>query len=162
MRRWWGALPPLLRLSNMNSQFKFRAFEEELLSPLRGHALTELKEFVASLLLEADSSRPIKIAEIIIAAGNRFADWPTERDVKETVRSLRKDHGFPILSRKGKPAGYWWGTSVSEMEKFIEDWRKQALDELHTLSKIVKQNYPQLAGQLSLEAVNGSWEGESE
>jgi hypothetical protein len=37
------------------------------------------------------------------------------------------------------------------MEAFIESYRAQALDELHTLSKIVKHNYPALQGQLKFE-----------
>ena len=39
------------------------------------------------------------------------------------------------------------------MKAFIESFRKQALDELHTLSKIVRHNYPALQGQLSFEEV---------
>jgi hypothetical protein len=38
-----------------------------------------------------------------------------------------------------------------EMTEFVESFKSQALDELHTLSKIVKHNYPALLGQLSLE-----------
>lgn len=141
----------------MSSQLKFRKFEDELLNPLRGHALTEIEQCVASLLLDATSATPIRIAEVTIAVGRQLAEWPDDRHVKQIVRELRKEHGFPILSRKGKPAGYWWAASTEEMEQFITDWRKQALDELHTLGKMVKQNYPDLAGQLSLEDVSADY-----
>lgn len=135
----------------MSAQLTFGKFEEELLNPLSGHALTGLEAFVASLLQGASSAKPIKIDAITIATGRQMGEWPNAREVKAIVRRLRKEHGFPILSRKGKPAGYWWGVTADEMEEFIWNWRKQALDELHTLSKIVKQNYPELAGQLTLE-----------
>lgn len=137
----------------MSTQFKFEVFEREQLNPLKGHALTKLEEFIAALLFKATSASPMQIAHIIIAVGNQFGDWPGDREVKQTVRSLRKEHGFPILSRKGKPAGYWWCASPGEMNDFIADWRKQALDEMHTLSKVVKHNYPELAGQLTLEDI---------
>jgi hypothetical protein len=138
----------------MSLQYTFKKFEDELLNPLRGHALTEIEECVASLLLDASAGAPMRIADITIAVGRQIALWPNDREVKRIVRSLRKEHGFPILSRKAKPAGYWWGVSVEEMKQFIQDWRKQAIDELHTLSKIVKQNYPELSGQLSLEDIS--------
>lgn len=37
------------------------------------------------------------------------------------------------------------------MEAFIESFRSQALDELRTLSKIIRHNYPALQGQLKFE-----------
>lgn len=39
------------------------------------------------------------------------------------------------------------------MQAFIESFRSQALDELHTLSKIVNANYPALQGQLKFDDV---------
>jgi hypothetical protein len=144
----------------MSTQIKFRQFEDELLNPLKGHALTDIEMCVASILLDATVDTPVRIAELTVAVGRQLGEWPNGRAIKQLVRELRKEHGFPILSRKGKPAGYWWGASASEMQQFIKDWRKQALDELHTLSKMVKQNYPALAGQLSLEDAETRGEGD--
>lgn len=164
----------------MSAQLKFKAFERELLNPLAGIALTKAEEFVANLLLDATSESPRTIAHIIRVqdcfycsgagevpessirymtcpdckgTGSRAGQTLTERDVKAVVRALRKEHGLPILSRKGNPAGYWWCGSKKEMEDYITRARSQPLDELHTLSKMVKQNYPELAGQLSLEGI---------
>jgi hypothetical protein len=136
----------------MTDQLKFETYERELLEPLRGHVLSDLESYIASLLLGAKADRPIGINEIIVHVelaldGLRVDD----RQVKNVIRSLRKNHAFPILSRKGKPSGYWWCDSVDEMQNYIEQWKAQPLDELHTLSVIVKQNYPALAGQLKLE-----------
>lgn len=134
----------------MSSQLKFALYEEELLNPLRGHTLSEHENYVASLLLTASSSRPIGIDEIIETARERDIKLSV-RTVKSIVRTLRKDHTFPILSSKKPPTGYWWCQSLEEMQAFIESFRAQAFDELHTLSKIVKHNYPALQGQLKFE-----------
>jgi hypothetical protein len=136
-----------------SEQFKFEVFERELIKPLAGLALTEIEAFVAAALFNARSEKPLRIAELIVIVGNRFAEWPTDREIKDLVRVLRKDHAFPILSRRSKPAGFWWCNSEAEMTDFITSFRKQAIDELHTLSRIVRHNYPELAGQLTLEDV---------
>jgi hypothetical protein len=142
----------------MSTQLKFQLYEQELLNPLRGHALTDEESFVASLLLTANTHRPIGITEIIQAIEQtehlRLKGKTVkskERAVKFIIRTLRKDHSFPILARRSKPTGYWWCGSTDEMKAFIESFRAQALDELHTLSKIVKYNYPALQGQLNFE-----------
>ncbi len=135
----------------MSTQLKFELYEEELLNPLRGHELSDLESFVASLLLTASTHRPIGIAEIIEEVERQKNLRLTERKVKGIIRTLRKEHTFPILARRKKPTGYWWCASAQEMEAFIESFRAQALDELHTLSKIVKNNYPALQGQLRFD-----------
>jgi hypothetical protein len=137
----------------MSAQLKFGIFERELVNPLAGHALTDLEEFVASALLNATSERPMKIGDLIVAFGSKSGEWPSDREIKEVVRALRQAHAFPIISRRSKPAGLWWCGSLDEMREFITSFRKQALDELLTLSKIVRHNFPELAGQLTLEDV---------
>ncbi|HYX72155.1 MAG TPA: hypothetical protein VE732_05240 [Nitrososphaera sp.] len=136
----------------MNEQLKFKLYEEELLDPLRGHALTEIERFIASLLLDATTDKPIGIAEIIRAYAAHSGKRISDRIVKGIIRRLRKEHAFPILARRSKkPTGYWWCGSAAEMEMFIESFRSQALDELHTLSTIIKHNYPALLGQLKFD-----------
>lgn len=145
----------------MVANLKYRKFEDELLNPLRGHKLTYEEEFVANLLLDASVAFPIGISRIRAEAVKGEKGFNvSERQVKNIVRTLRKEHGLPILSRKNKPSGYWWCGSKAEMEAYIDAARAQPMDELHTLSKMVKQNYPELAGQLSLEDV-GSWQEQS-
>ncbi len=156
----------------MSAELKYELFEEEMLAPLRGHELTDDELFVASVLLDASSAQPIGIKAMLKT--NRQRPAPTaeqlakgkrcrrldDRVVKDIIRELRKNHEFPILSRKfarpGKPAGYWWCGNEAEMEEFYYAFRKQPMDELHTLSRIVKANYPKLAGQLTLQEAEGS------
>lgn len=135
----------------MSEQLKFELYERELLNPLRGHELTEIESYIAMLLLTASTHRPTPISEIQEAVKSQTGKRLSKRIVKSTIRTLRQDHKFPILSRKSNPPGYWWCGSVAEMNAFIESWRKQALDELHTLSTIINHNYPALQGQLKFE-----------
>jgi len=141
-------------VSHENEQLKFELFERELLDPLGGLELTETERYVAGVLLNATSQNPMTISQII---GRLDSIWPgkltSQREVKDLVRGLRRKHGLPILARRRKPAGYWWCGSVAEMEEFILSFRKQALDELGTLGRIVRQNYPALVGQLELRDV---------
>lgn len=135
----------------MSTQLKFEIYERELLNPLRGHELSDVENFIAGLLLTASTHRPTSIKEIVLAVKEQLGKWLSQRAVKSTIRSLRQDHKFPILSRKSTPPGYWWCSSAAEMEAFIESFRRQALDELHTLSTMIKHNYPALQGQLRFD-----------
>jgi hypothetical protein len=138
-------------MSGNASDLKYEIFEYELFNPLRGHDLGELESYVANLLLSASSERPMDNEHIRISIQLRFEKEVDPRTVKKIIRALRKDHSFPIISRRKNPGGYWWCSSKSEMEAFIDTFKSQALDELHTLSRIVKENFPELAGQLRLE-----------
>jgi hypothetical protein len=137
----------------MSSQLKHELFELELLDPLRGLKLTKEEEFVAVMILHATAALPIGIKRL--QRGLQDAGLgSTEREVKDIVRTLRKLHELPILSRRKKGGGLWWCESEEQMQDYYEHARRQPLDELHTLSRIVKANYPRLAGQLSLEDVS--------
>ena len=138
----------------MQEQLKFELYEDEVLQPLKGHELSDLEGYVASLLLHATSEQPIGIADIIRFVQINLRKTISARLVKGTIRTLRKDHLFPILARRASPAGYWWCASADEMESFIESFRAQALDELHTISAMVKHHYPALAGQLTFEVTS--------
>jgi hypothetical protein len=137
----------------MTTELKHELFERELLNPLRGHALSKEEELVALMILNATAGQPIGIKRLqrgLKAAGL----GSTEREVKDIVRRLRKLHELPILSRRKQGGGLWWCESEAQMRAYYEHARRQPLDELHTLSRIVKANYPRLAGQLSLEDVS--------
>jgi hypothetical protein len=143
----------------MLAELKHERFEESLLNPLRGKALTTEESFVASMLLEATAKRTIGIKRLRDAlneaAGSRH--WTggrtkyAERDVKNIIRTLRKKHELPILSRRKDGGGFWWCENEAQMQEYYTHARRQPMDELHTLSRIVKANYPALAGQLSMD-----------
>lgn len=131
--------------------FRFKQFEQAILKPRCGQPMTELEAFIACYLLDASSENPRNARQIIAAVGRAMKETITERKVKDSIRALRKFHALPILARRKKPTGYWWCGSPEEMDEFIQLFRAQALDELHTLSQIVKANYPTIAGQLNFE-----------
>lgn len=135
----------------LQSDLPFEVLEEELLSPITGVELSDIETFVAIRLLRATTDVPIKQAAIIEAARRERGVTLTERQVRIIVRSLRRDHAFPICSRKAAPAGYWWGRTEAELEEFIRVWKAQFLDEITTVSIMIKKNFPRLAGQLRLE-----------
>lgn len=128
----------------------FEAFEQEMIDPLKGVELSEMEEFVASLLLDATTDKPMKMADVAIAAWQQKTVELSDRKIREIVHSLRNEHGFPICSRKRKPAGYWWGRTEAELEEFANVFFAQLKDEYHTVRKMLKTNYPRLAGQLKL------------
>lgn len=129
----------------------FAVFEDEILAPIKGVDLTELECFVAKLLLRATSEVPVKHQAIINAVRDELGVPLSDRKVREIIRSFRRDRTFPICSRKGAPAGCWWGRTEAELEEFIRVWKAQFLDEAQTLSIMIKTNFPRLVGQLRLE-----------
>jgi hypothetical protein len=135
---------------------KYQDFEFELFNPLRGHELSDLEQYVALLLIRASAERPITNDEICVSVELHLGQKVDQRTVKKVIRTLRKDHSFPIIANRVRPFGYWWCNSKSEMESYIETFRSQALDELHTLGRIVKANFPELAGQLRFDDMEQS------
>ncbi len=131
--------------------FNFEQFEQAIVSPLAGQELDPTESFIASLLLEASADKPMTSEYLIEAVRGQLGEKLSLRRFHNIIRNLRKNNRFPILSRRMKPAGYWWCGSIAEMNAFIEDFRSQAMDELHTLSRIVNKNYPALAGQMRFE-----------
>jgi hypothetical protein len=143
--------------ATVHPELPFEVFEEEMINPLKGVDLTANEEFVAGLLLDATSEKPIRMAEIAMTALHQKTVTLSDRQIREIVRSLRRDHGFPICSRKsanketGHPPGYYWGRSEKELEEFSTVWMSQYKDEAVTLHRMLKVNYPRLAGQLRLD-----------
>lgn len=133
--------------------FIFIALEEELIDPIFGHELKLIEAYVASLLLDATGDIPMPMAKIIEKVAEVQEVTLSNRQVRTIIRCLRRDHAFPILSRRKAPPGYWWCRTSEEMEEFTKLWQSQYFDEIETLSIMVKKNYPRLAGQLRLSDI---------
>lgn len=130
--------------------FPFKQFEDELTNPLDGHQLSKLEAFIGSLLLDADSEKPLKTTEIVAAVFEQLGENLNRRRLKIIIRNLRRLHGFPILTRRSKPAGYFWCRSKKEWAEFEKMWMSQVMDELVTHKMMKKSVYPNLAGQRRL------------
>jgi hypothetical protein len=85
----------------INADLHYETIEQEIIEPLKGVKLTEVEFFVASQILEARSEAPIKMAEIMDRAFERRSITLEPRQVRVIVRSLRRNHGFPILHPQG-------------------------------------------------------------
>jgi hypothetical protein len=145
-------------MSNDASQLSFEIFEREVLSPLAGHELSDLERFIANLLLDASSEKPLSNEEIgnqvqlhFIGTKDYRGERPGERTIKRVMRSLRRQHKFPIVARfEHEPYGYWWAKSAEEMLDYFKKAMGRLTDELGTIHGIIKANYPDYAGQLRL------------
>lgn len=118
--------------------------------PLDGLILSERERAVAERVMRATSKQPVRIKDLRAELSEKGLH-ASERTVKDIVRTLRKQHQLRILARREKPAGYFWCENVEQMKEFIAMFKSQALDELHSLSRVVKANYPELAGQLRFD-----------
>lgn len=136
--------------------FPFQIFEEELINPLNGVQLTPIEEFISNLLLDATSACPLRADNIREKVMIGLEIDLSFRELKKIIRSLRRNHAFPILTRRSSPAGYWWCASADEMKEFARLWQSQYYDEMRTLYVMMKHNYPRLAGQLRLPQVSAS------
>src|SRR6266568_2507568 len=114
-------------MSAAQNEFKYEDLERTMLNPLHGLQLTEAELFVATMLLEATAAQPIGIKRLSRALAG--AGMPaTERDVKDTVRTLRKKHELPIISRRNKNGGFWWCENEAQMKEYATRARKQPMD----------------------------------
>ncbi|GEM_PF-3452448 len=137
-------------------QLRFSVFEDELIDPLRGHELTEQEAFVASLLLDASADRPRTNEELRDLLRGKFFEEYSERSIKSLILSLRDDHCFPIVASKAPPFGYWWCRSAAEMKEQWDRVRGEAVGMMSTWSRLIKQHFPELAGQLRLDFIERS------
>jgi hypothetical protein len=139
-------------MTSGTEQLGFETYEREVLNPLRGHKLTPIEQYIASLLLETSKKKPLKNDDLRKRVIVRFnMNNVSPRSIKTVIRALRKFHHFPILASFTKPYGYWWCQSEKEMTAYYEDAQARLKDELHTLSQMIKHNFPEYAGQLKLE-----------
>ena len=130
--------------------FPFQVLEDEMMSPISERELTATEEFISILLLDASGEKPIKSQQIIERLKADLNIEISFRELKKIMRSLRRHHAFPIITRRAKPAGYWWCVSQAQFEEFERLWESQFYDEMITLQIMKKANYPKLAGQMRL------------
>jgi hypothetical protein len=71
----------------------------------------------------------------------------TEREVKAAARELRREWVLPIGSSRKPPYGYYWMLTAKDFLAWARVYRAQAIDELVTLYRMQRRNYPELSGQ---------------
>jgi hypothetical protein len=139
-------------MSGNKDQLSFEIYEKELLNPLRGHELTPAESFISSALLDTSQASPLTNADLRKRLKQAFdLKKVNARTIKSIIRSLRKNHHFPILASFKPPYGYWWCRSAKEMVEYYKEAEARLKDEWHTLSQLIRVNFPEYAGQLRLE-----------
>lgn len=73
-----------------------------------------------------------------------------ERTVRMTIARLRRQHGAPILSSPGRPAGYYLPADLAEVDRCLASLRGRALATLANY-RALRRHRARLAGQLALE-----------
>lgn len=74
---------------------------------------------------------------------------PGERRIRNTIRMLRKD-GALIISTGGTQGGYWKEDSFEEVKVFEKEFRKKALDMLHTNKRVMDAARRKYGGQTDI------------
>ncbi len=131
-----GGLPLLARIKAAQ---RLREISLDRLPP------SSREMIVAQLIRRRTIENPIKIAEISAKTGLH------EREVKDIVRTLRSVYLLPVASSRSRPAGYYWARSWDEWEPYVRQFRGQALDEMRTIYRVTKANWPDFVGQLKFD-----------
>jgi hypothetical protein len=73
----------------------------------------------------------------------------TAREIKDFVKALRGDWLLPVGSNKNpkQPVGYYWIYTAAEYLNWSRPYRSQAIDQLVTLYRNQRANFPELSGQ---------------
>jgi len=72
-----------------------------------------------------------------------------ERKVQDVVKRLREEHGHPILSSAGRPAGYYLAATTEEVEQCVAEHRRKAIHTL-TMLRALRRHLARLRGQQEL------------
>jgi hypothetical protein len=73
------------------------------------------------------------------------------RHLQDVIHRLRVQHGMPIASAAGKPAGYYIPETSQEVEEFYHEQKSKALATLAAAAAVKRTSLPALLGQLALE-----------
>jgi hypothetical protein len=76
-----------------------------------------------------------------------------EREFKKFAETIRSDWRLPLISRREKGGGYWYAESAAEFNNWFRTMRGQAVRELATAYGMLRANYPELAGQHTLDFI---------
>jgi len=93
----------------------------------------------------------IRVADLAAATGQSGDPAIGERQVQEIIHRLRVQHGQPIASAAGKPAGYYIPETSQEVEEFYHEQKSKALGTLAAAAAVKRTSLPALLGQLALE-----------
>jgi hypothetical protein len=100
---------------------------------------------LARFLTKATSERPLMIKEL-----RHYFGFCDDRTVKDMARRLRREWLLPIGASRQLPYGLYWINSPKDFLDWGRPFRSQAIDEIATYFRLLKRNFPELAGQQNL------------
>jgi hypothetical protein len=122
---------------------------------------TELERAVLSEIANHDITNPVTLHQLTIAGfiGTSLkVAFPTPREVKAIVATLR-DAGEPIGASRGRLHGYYWASSVEDLESAARPMLNQAFAMLRTARKLLgRKRLKELAGQAAIDEMFGAAE----
>ncbi len=122
---------------------------------LKGGDVDETLLSLARLLVPATSATPLPGSRIAARLGFNPQSDSDVRKVKGLAKRLRDEWRLPTCARREAPAGYYFAASPDEFLSWMRTTRAQAISELATAYHLFRANFPELAGQQTLEFVNG-------
>lgn len=90
-------------------------------------------------------ARAIRVDELGRVCGIRG------RECQAVVHRLRVEHGVPVASAAGQPAGYYLVETAAELEQCYREHRSKALSTLAAMAALRRVALPDLLGQLAIE-----------
>lgn len=118
-------------------------------------------ETLAGQTITEHSALPVLVGLVI---STRCADRPIAlailqsfflrdvRSIKKAIEVLRKEWQLPIGSTRD--SGYYWMRTPADFIAWSRSYRNQAITSLTTLSRMQRRNFPELAGQTTLDFVD--------
>ena len=108
---------------------------------------------LALLRVRRGRAQAIKVEDLATLVGAGGSGLGTGgRQVQDVVKRLREQHGVPICSAAGRPAGYYMAATADELEACYREHRSKALSTLKAMAAIKRVGLAELLGQLALEA----------
>ncbi|PYS69310.1 MAG: hypothetical protein DMF69_17405 [Acidobacteria bacterium] len=120
---------------------------------LRNQKIDDAMLALARALVPASAAAPI-LGETLAPMIGAKGDLRTQlRYVKRLAQRLRQEWQLPVCGRREAPYGYFFASTPQEFLDWMRTTRNQAISELATAYQLFKTNFPELAGQKSLEFV---------
>jgi hypothetical protein len=124
---------------------------------------SSFREFVNSLPSGCEmSTEEFQITNLIFQRGQQDGFYITireigeaigltDRDIKATVRRLRRELLLPVIASRRPPYGYRIARTIAEFEEWEKTFKGEMLDGLTTLYRLKRHNWPALVGQARIE-----------
>lgn len=128
-------------------------FERAALGLARRNAPVNAKAFeVGRFLSRYTAGEPCPRVRLVDAHFNYSPS--SVRNLQATIEELRRVWLLPVGSRKSEPSGYWIITDLNDFAAWVERSKSAPIQQLSTIHRVARANWPHFAEQLELEFWN--------